>query len=82
VSLPTEQGYARARPELLDWLEDNGTPLFRDEGPTNGETVLWIVDRDALAAAAARGIGGPPPPPLDAGTAGEPVPEAGDGGTP
>ncbi len=82
VSLPTEQGYARARPELLDWLEDNGTPLFRDEGPTNGETVLWFVDRDVLAAAAARGVGGPPPPPLDAGTAGEPVPEAGDGGTP
>jgi Dolichyl-phosphate-mannose-protein mannosyltransferase len=82
VSLPTEQGYARARPELLDWLEANGTEVFRDEGPTNGDTVLWSVDPDDLAAAAARGVGGPPPPPVDAGTAGEPVPEERDGGTP
>ncbi|SDN54657.1 phospholipid carrier-dependent glycosyltransferase [Geodermatophilus sp. DSM 45219] len=82
VSLPTEQGYARARPDLLEWLEDNGTPLFRDVGPTNGETVLWSVDQDDLTSAADRGVGGPPPPPLDAGTAGEPVPEGGDGGTP
>jgi hypothetical protein len=67
---------------LLDWLEDKGTPLFRHEGPTNGETVLWSVEADDVAAAAARGIGGPPPS-LDAGTAGEPTPGAGDdGGTP
>ncbi|RFU22374.1 phospholipid carrier-dependent glycosyltransferase [Geodermatophilus marinus] len=82
VSLPTEQGYARATPELLVWLEANGEPLFRHAGPTNGETVLWSVDEDDLAAAAALGIGGPPPPPVDAGTAGEAVPEAGDRGTP
>ncbi|RBY78263.1 hypothetical protein DQ238_12255 [Geodermatophilus sp. TF02-6] len=81
VSLPTEQGYARARPELLDWLEANGTPLFRADGPTNGQTVLWSVPPDALARAAADGVGGPPPPPVDAGTAGEAVPEAGDRGT-
>ncbi|WP_100499826.1 ArnT family glycosyltransferase [Geodermatophilus chilensis] len=82
VSLPTEQGYARARPELLAWLETEGTPLFRHTGPTNGETVLWSVEEADLRAAAARGVGGPPPPPVDAGTAGEAVPEAGDGGTP
>jgi hypothetical protein len=82
VSLPTEHGYARARPELLSWLEENGEALFRHEGPTNGETVLWFVEDEDLAAAAARGVGGPPPPPVDAGTAGEAVPGAGDGGTP
>ena len=67
---------------MLDWLEENGTAVFRHEGATNGETVLWSVEPDDLAAAAARGVGGPPPPAVDAGTAGEPVPEAGDGGTP
>ena len=74
VSLPTEQGYARARPDVLEWLEDNGRPVFRDEGATNGETVLWFVEPEELAVAAARDIGGPPPPPVDAGTAGEAVP--------
>ncbi len=82
VSLPTEQGYARARPEMLDWLAEEGTPLFRHEGPTNGETVLWAVDPEDLAAAAAQGVGGPPLPPVDAGTAGEPITEERDGGTP
>jgi hypothetical protein len=71
VSLPTEEGYALAHPELLDWLEANETPVFRASGPTNGETVLWRLDPDDLAAAAARGVGGAAPAPLDAGTAGD-----------
>ncbi len=82
VSQPIEQGYARARPELLDWLEEQGTPLYRHEGPTNGETVLWSIDPEAVVTAAALGVGGPPLPPVDAGTAGEAVPEAGPDGTP
>jgi hypothetical protein len=73
VSLPTEQGYALARPELLTWLEATETPVFHAEGPTNGELVLWRLHPDKLAAAATRGVGGPPPAALDAGTAGSAV---------
>jgi hypothetical protein len=60
--LPTRQGYGLARPEFLDWLEVNATPLFRSFGPTHGETVLWYIDAQKLALAAAENIGGPPPP--------------------
>jgi hypothetical protein len=61
--LPTRQGYTLATPEFLDWLEANATPLFRTTGPTHGETVLWYVDRQELALAAARGVGDTAPPP-------------------
>lgn len=58
--LPTRQGYTLARPELLEWLKVNATPLFRFYGPTNGETVLWYIDKRKLAVAAALAAGGPP----------------------
>jgi 4-amino-4-deoxy-L-arabinose transferase-like glycosyltransferase len=60
-SLPTREGYNSARPALLDWLTGNATPLFRQPGPTNGETVLWFIDAPALERAAAADVGGPSP---------------------
>jgi 4-amino-4-deoxy-L-arabinose transferase-like glycosyltransferase len=71
VSQPIEQGYAMARPDLLAWLERHATVQFRDRGETNGETVLWFIDRETLEEGAADGVGGPPPEELDAGTGGE-----------
>lgn len=58
-SLPTRQGYTLAKPALLDWLEAHATPLFQTTGPTNGATVLWYVDAQELARAAAEDVGGP-----------------------
>jgi hypothetical protein len=66
--LPTRQGYGLVRPDFLNWLEANATPVFRTSGPTNGDTVLWYVDEQKLALAAAQNIGGPPP--LDTGVPG------------
>jgi 4-amino-4-deoxy-L-arabinose transferase-like glycosyltransferase len=47
-SLTTRQGYDYAVPGLIDWLEANGTPVFRADGPNNGATVLYRVDQPAL----------------------------------
>jgi uncharacterized membrane protein len=55
--LPTRQGYTLAAPEFLDWLEANAQPVFRTTGPTHGDTVLWFIDQQTLARAAAAGVG-------------------------
>lgn len=57
--LPTSLGYGYARPEMLEWLKDNGEPLFAVDGPTNGSTVLWEVDDATLARGAADNVGFP-----------------------
>ena len=58
-SLPTSQGYGYAQPIMLSWLNANAQPLFAAAGPTNGATVLWYVDDDALARGAAANVGFP-----------------------
>ena len=60
-SLPIREGYVSARPALLDWLTRNATPVFRERGATNGETVLWFIEAPALEQAAAQDVGGPAP---------------------
>ncbi|SDZ08580.1 Dolichyl-phosphate-mannose-protein mannosyltransferase [Geodermatophilus africanus] len=80
VSHPIEQGYAMAHPELLSWLERHATVLFLDRGETNGETLLWFIDRETLERGAADGVGGPPPEALDAGTGGQHTSGSHDGG--
>jgi hypothetical protein len=58
-SLPTSLGYGYARPELLSWLAANATAVVAVNGPTNGVTTLWFIDRKALEAGAAAGIAYP-----------------------
>jgi hypothetical protein len=58
--VPTREGYTLATPEMLDWLEVHATAVFQTYGPTNGNTVLWYIDRSDLAVAAARGVGEQP----------------------
>jgi 4-amino-4-deoxy-L-arabinose transferase-like glycosyltransferase len=70
VSLPTEQGYALAQPSLLDWLSANALPVWRYSGPTNGQTVLWVLGHDSLSRAALDGGDEPVPGRLDPGTLG------------
>ncbi|CCH85891.1 Dolichyl-phosphate-mannose--protein O-mannosyl transferase [Modestobacter italicus] len=45
---PVTEGYGYAAPELLDWLAAHAMPVLRVEGPSNGETVVWQLDRDAV----------------------------------
>ena len=58
-SLPTSLGYGYARPELLPWLAENATPVITVDGPTNGVTTLWHIDRTALDAGAAAQVAYP-----------------------
>ena len=51
-SLPTSLGYGYAKPELLPWLAANAKPMIAVNGPTNGTTTLWFIDKDALQAGA------------------------------
>jgi hypothetical protein len=82
VRLPTEQGYALATPEMLEWLEANATPVFRHAGPTNGETTVWFIEESRLRWGASRGVGGAPPEELSAGTVGADALGGGDDGPP
>ena len=45
-------GYGYAKPELLPWLAANAKPMIAVNGPTNGTTTLWFIDKDALQAGA------------------------------
>ncbi|MEJ2861113.1 ArnT family glycosyltransferase [Actinomycetospora flava] len=57
---PLQQGYGDAAPEVLTWLEQNAEPVFVAHGPSNGDTVVWKVDRAELDAAIAAGQDVPP----------------------
>ena len=57
---PLQQGYGDAAPETLTWLEQNAEPVFVATGPSNGDTVVWKVDRGRLDAAIAAGQDVPP----------------------
>jgi 4-amino-4-deoxy-L-arabinose transferase-like glycosyltransferase len=59
-SQPLSQGYGYAAPQLLGWLTAHATPAFTATGPTSGHTVVWRLDRAALAAAVAAGTTIPP----------------------
>jgi 4-amino-4-deoxy-L-arabinose transferase-like glycosyltransferase len=59
-SHPLSQGYGYAAPELLDWLAAHARPVFTATGPSAGDTVVWRLDRAALAAAVAAGTTLPP----------------------
>ena len=54
-SAPLSQGYGYAAPELLIWLQTNAVPVFRFTGPSNGDTVVWRLDKGAVARAVAAG---------------------------
>lgn len=54
------QGYGFAAPELLAWLAGNAEPVFTFTGPTNGETVVWKLDREKLEDAVEAGRTLPP----------------------
>ncbi|MEV7604025.1 hypothetical protein AB0N65_01115 [Paenarthrobacter sp. NPDC089322] len=54
------EGYGFSAPELLDWLQDNARPVFTFTGPTNGDTVVWQLDREKLDAAVNGGLTLPP----------------------
>lgn len=58
-SLPTAQGYGYMEPRMLPWLEENARPLFDLPGLTNGRTILWFIDADALQRGARLGVGTP-----------------------
>ena len=51
TSKPLLEGYGYAAPELLTWLTANATPVFEVEGPSNGDTVVWRLDRAVVDAA-------------------------------
>lgn len=57
---PLSQGYGFAAPELLDWLEENAQPVFKVTGPTSGDTVVWLLDRNTVNAAVNQGQTYPP----------------------
>jgi hypothetical protein len=57
---PLSQGYGFAAPELLDWLEDNAQPVFKVTGPTSGDTVVWLLDRNTVNNAVSHGQTFPP----------------------
>jgi hypothetical protein len=59
-SHPLSVGYGYASPELLSWLRLHGTPAFTFSGPSNGDTVVWRIDKRALASAVAHGLTLPP----------------------
>jgi 4-amino-4-deoxy-L-arabinose transferase-like glycosyltransferase len=54
------QGYGYAAPELLTWLQAHARPVFTFTGPSNGATVVWELDRDAVRGAVADGVRLPP----------------------
>ena len=54
------QGYGYAAPELLTWLQAHARPVFSFTGPSNGATVVWKLDRDAVRDAVAGGVRIPP----------------------
>jgi hypothetical protein len=60
ASQPLTQGYGYAAPELLTWLQENATPVFTTYGPSNGDTVVWQLDREALEQAVDSGVTLPP----------------------
>jgi hypothetical protein len=55
-----DQGYGYAAPGMLDWLAAHATPVFTANGPSGGATVVWRLDRAAVAAAVAAGQTLPP----------------------
>jgi hypothetical protein len=59
-SHPLSQGYGYAAPQLLDWLAAHARPAFVFRGPSNGDTVVWRLDRAAVDTAVARGDRIPP----------------------
>ena len=54
------QGYGYAAPELLTWLQAHARPVFSFTGPSNGATVVWKLDRNAVRDAVAGGVRIPP----------------------
>ncbi|MDT7581061.1 MAG: hypothetical protein QOK35_2325 [Pseudonocardiales bacterium] len=55
-----DQGYGYAAPEMLGWLAEHATPVFTATGPSGGATVVWRLDRAAVAASVAAGRTLPP----------------------
>jgi hypothetical protein len=54
------QGYGYAAPEMLSWLQGHARPVFTFTGPSNGATVVWKLDRNAVQDAVANGVRLPP----------------------
>ena len=54
-SQPLAQGYGYASPALLGWLDAHASPVFTFTGPSNGATVVWKLDRNAVHGAVAHG---------------------------
>jgi 4-amino-4-deoxy-L-arabinose transferase-like glycosyltransferase len=54
-SQPLAQGYGYASPALLGWLDAHASPVFSFTGPSNGATVVWKLDRNAVHSAVAHG---------------------------
>jgi hypothetical protein len=54
------QGYGYAAPQLLDWLAAYARPVFSFTGPSNGATVVWKLDPQAVRDAVANGVRLPP----------------------
>jgi 4-amino-4-deoxy-L-arabinose transferase-like glycosyltransferase len=59
-SAPLLQGYGYASPQLLEWLRENARPVFEFSGPSNGNTVVWRIDRRAVDLDVRRGVRIPP----------------------
>jgi hypothetical protein len=55
-----DQGYGYASPDMLGWLAEHATPVFTATGPSSGATVVWRLDRAAVAASVAAGRTLPP----------------------
>lgn len=58
-SLPTSQGYGYMQPAMHKWLETYATPVFQQQGLTNGATTIWRIDDSMLDRGVREGVGTP-----------------------